>query len=145
MDKRVKKVFQQTTVDGLTGELLKDHSIYVTKTGEVFGMYRKTDGLDWLINLTGNELKLLIILADVSDSADGSVSLSKVRREKICNLLSIKGRSLSLLLQELNEKDAIFRINNNDLLVNPATFFRCATNELKQRIQIYNELKFRYR
>ena len=145
MDKRVKKVFQQTTVDGLTGELLKDHSIYVTKTGEVFGMYRKTDGLDWLINLTGNELKLLIILADVSDSADGSVSLSKVRREKMCNLLGIKGRSLSLLLQELNEKDAIFRINNNDLLVNPATFFRCATNELKQRIQIYNELKFRYR
>ena len=129
----------------MTGELLKDHSIYVTKTGEVFGMYRKTDGLDWLINLTGNELKLLIILADVSDSADGSVSLSKVRREKMCNLLGIKGRSLSLLLQELNEKDAIFRINNNDLLVNPATFFRCATNELKQRIQIYNELKFRYR
>lgn len=145
MDKRVKKVFQQTTVDGLTGELLKDHSIYVTKTGEVFGMYRKTDGLDWLINLTGNELKLLIILADISDSADGSVSLSKVRREKICNLLGIKGRSLSLLLQELNEKDAIFRINSNDLRVNPATFFRCATNELKQRIQIYNELKFRYR
>ena len=145
MDKRVKKVFQQTTVDGLTGELLKDHSIYVTKTVEVFGMYRKTDGLDWLINLTGNELKLLIILADVSDSADGSVSLSKVRREKMCNLLGIKGRSLSLLLQKLNAKDAIFRINNNDLLVNPATFFRCATNELKQRIQIYNELKFRYR
>lgn len=145
MDKRVKKVFQQTTVDGLTGELLKVHSIYVTKTGEVFGMYRKTDGLDWLINLTGNELKLLIILADISDSADGSVSLSKVRREKICNLLGIKGRSLSLLLQELNEKDAIFRINSNDLRVNPATFFRCATNELKQRIQIYNELKFRYR
>lgn len=145
MDKRAKKVFQQTTVDGLTGELLKDHSIYVTKTGEVFGMYRKTDGLDWLINLTGNELKLLIILADISDSADGSVSLSKVRREKMCNLLGIKGRSLSLLLQELNEKDAIFRINSNDLLVNPATFFRCATNELKQRIQIYNELKFRYR
>ena len=145
MDKRVKKVFQQTTVDGLTGELLKDYSVYVSKTGEVFGMYRKTDGLDWLLGLTGNELKLLIILADISDSADGSVSLSKVRREKICNLLGIGSRSLSMLFQELNNKDAIFRINNNDLLVNPATFFRCATNELRQRIQIYNELKLRYK
>ena len=131
-----RKVFQQVRLDG-NQNIIESISTYVFKNSEVFGMYRKTDGLGWLMDMSGNEIKLLVVLNDISDSSDGSVSLSPVKRKNICSLLKVKSRQLAQLISSLEAKDAIIRINYNDFMINPATFFRCSTNELKKRILEY--------
>ena len=92
--KNGRKVFQQVCLDG-NQNVIESISTYVFRTNEVFGMYRKTDGLGWLIDMAGNEIKLLIVLSDISDSVDGSVSLSPVKRKNICSLLKIGSRQLA--------------------------------------------------
>lgn len=138
--KNGRKIFQQVRVDG-NDNIIESITMYVSRTTETFGMYRKSDGLDWLISMTGNEIKLLIILSDVSDSQDGSVSLSPVKRQNICSMLGIGTRQLAQLIASLEKRDALFRINYHDFIINPATFFRCTTNELKKRIIDYYEVK----
>lgn len=138
--KNGRKVFQQVCLDG-NQNVIESISTYVFRTNEVFGMYRKTDGLGWLIDMAGNEIKLLIVLSDISDSVDGSVSLSPVKRKNICSLLKIGSRQLAQLISSLEKRDALIRINYNDFMINPATFFRCTTNELKKRIVDYYKIK----
>lgn len=140
--KNGRKVFQQVTLDS-SNNLVESITMYVSRTTETFGMYRKSDGLDWLMSMSGNEIKLLIILSDVSDSQDGSVSLSPVKRQNICSMLGVGVRQLAQLIASLEARDALFRINYHDFIINPATFFRCTTNELKKRIIDYYEIKKR--
>lgn len=137
-----KRTFQSLVVDEVTGEILKSVTHYLNSSHEMFGMYRKTDGMDWIFSLSGNELKLLIMMSDISRFEDGSVSLSKQIRGSICAILKIGKRQLAVLLDGLNKKDAIFRVNNNDFIINPATFFKCGTSELKKRIIDYKNAKY---
>ena len=108
---------------------------------EVFGMYRKTDGLDWFLSLSGNEIKLMVLLSDFADER-GYLSLSTMRRQFLMSALGIKSRrSLSGLIADLERKDMLFRTSQNDFLVNPATFFRCKSAELAERIMAYAAAK----
>lgn len=138
-----RKVFQSQVIDGRTGEVLEDRAVFVTNAAsEIFGMYRRTVGLDWLFDLTGNEIKVLVFLSSISD-ADGFVALTRRVRAEINHILGFKQeRSLSLILCELDRKDVIFRGGVHEINVNPATFFRCKSSELPQRIIAYNMLKF---
>ena len=136
-----RKVFQQQVVDLRTGEIISGNSIYVSTGHEVFGMYRKTDGLDWFLSLSGNEIKLMVLLSDFADER-GYLSLSTMRRQFLMSALGIKSRrSLSGLIADLERKDMLFRTSQNDFLVNPATFFRCKSAELAERIMAYAAAK----
>ena len=141
MSKR--KVFQSQVIDGRTGEVLEDRAVFVSNSAsEIFGMYRRTVGLDWFFSLTGNEIKVLVYLSSISD-ADGFVALTKKTRVAINHILGFKqDRSLSNILVELDRKDAIFRGGIHEVNVNPATFFRCKSSELPLRIAAYNVMKF---
>lgn len=141
MSKR--KVFQSQVIDGRTGEVLEDRTIFVANNvHEIFGMYRRTVGLEWLIELSGNEIKVLVLLSSMS-GLDGFVPLTRKTRLEINHSLGFKqDRSLSTILVELDRKDAIFRAGVHEVYINPATFFRCKTSELPTRMAEYNMMKF---
>ena len=135
-----KKVFQSTVVDASTGEVLEERSVFVDAVLEQFGMFRTTDGIEWLLELGEMELKLLVMLHLWSDE-DGSVSLSPVRRKSIMRKMRIHRNTISSALSGLCGKDALLRLGVNDFVVNPSTFFKGGSKELKNKIKNYNGLR----
>ena len=135
-----KKVFQSTVVDVSTGEVLEERSVFVDAALEQFGMFRTTEGIEWLLELGEVELKLLVMLHLWSDD-DGSVSLSPIRREFVVRKLRTSGRTLRRSLVGLSEKGALLRLSKDDFVVNPSTFFKGGSKELKNKIKNYNGLR----
>lgn len=139
-----RKVFHSQTVDGRTGELLSDTVVFVSKNNEIFGMYRKTEGLAWFYNLTGNEIKLMVTFSELADE-NGVIVMSKKRREDIMEILGIRSdRAFYYIIQQLAEKDMLIKMTVSDYVVNPATFFRCKSSKLPDMIAAYRELKKTY-
>lgn len=136
-----RKVFHSQTVDGRTGELLAETMTFVSRSSELFGMYRKTEGLRWFYDLTGNEIKMMVTFAELADER-GVVVMSKKRREDIMAILDIRtSRAFYYVLSQLVKKDMMIKVSLSDYVVNPATFFRCKSSELPSMIKAYKEFK----
>ena len=116
------------------------HKVAAQHAHGQFGMFRTTEGIEWLLELGEVELKLLVMLHLWSDD-DGSVSLSPIRREFVVRKLRTSGRTLRRSLVGLSEKGALLRLSKDDFVVNPSTFFKGGSKELKNKIKNYNGLR----
>jgi hypothetical protein len=125
----------------LTGEITVSRSVWTNKYTESFIMLRTTDGLDWFYDLGKNEKSLVIMLHNWSEPTNMRVSLAGWQREEVCKKLCINRRQISLVLKRLVERDCIKRINQNDFMVNPAHAFKCSASQVRDRIEIYKQLK----
>ena len=136
-----RKVGDLQVVNELTGEITTHRSLYSNRYFESFFMVRTTNGLDWFIALGKNEKSLFFMLSEWSNYSDLSVYLSNYRREYICGKLGIKRRQLSVLLGNLLKSDCIRRISQNDFLVNPEYLFKSSASELRNKIDVYLQVK----
>lgn len=137
-----KKIYERTSVDSISGEVLSSVSTWINKSSESFIMIRTTNGLKWYYSLGKNEKTLLLIMHEKSDSKTMIVNFTSLTRNAICGILKIKKRMLSVLLSNLEENDCFIRISQNDFMMNPEHMFKCSTNELKTRINYYKNLKY---
>jgi len=136
-----RKVGEFLQVNENTGEVTKHTSLWSNKYTESFIMIRTTDGLDWYFPLSKNEKSLILMLHDWSEPTNMRLSLSGWQRDEVCKKLKINRRQISLLLRSLVDKDCIKRISQNDFLVNPAHGFKCSASQVRDRIEIYKNLK----
>jgi hypothetical protein len=139
-----RNVFHSETVDLVTGEVISLRRDWVSNNSEMFGMYRTTAGLEWVIPFGEKELKLMMLMQEYSDPNTAFIALSNNRRKDICSFLGFSTtRSLTSVLGKLIAKDGIVRAvgSNNDFMVNPLCFFKGSSKDLKARIEKYNNLK----
>ena len=136
-----RKIGELESINELTGELRVHRSLWTNKYTESFFMLRTTDDLDWLDNLSANEIKLIMKLHKWSDSTTMRISISGFQRDEICKKIKIKRRQISILLRRLIDKDCIRRISQNDFMVNPAHAFKCSASQVRERMAIYEKLK----
>ena len=139
MSKR--KIGEIIQVNHSTGEVTSHRSLWSNRYSERFLMFRLTDGLDWYYSLSKNGKSLFVYLHDISDSDSMRVSLTVCNREYICSKLDIARRQLSLLLNELVVSDCIFRLSQNDFVVNPSYLFKCSLSDLQNKIDEYDLIK----
>lgn len=132
----MRKIYHQEFVDENTGEITRSNSVYIGKGYENFGMFRTTD-CDWIYSLSGDELKLLMLLYVKSDYG-GVVVLSKRLRDEICELNDYSGRTFSRLLNGLVEKDVLKMLGRFEFAISPSTFFKGASKDLKNKIREFN-------
>lgn len=141
-----RNIFHSQTVNLETGEVQEMRRDWISTNSEMFGMYRTTAGLEWVIPFGEKELKLMMILQEYSDSGTAYVALSNQRRKDICAFLGLKSsRSLTSVICSLVSKDGIARVagSNNDFMVNPLCFFKGSSRDIKTRIEKYNNLKLK--
>ena len=136
-----KQISEVSIVDQLSGEIIQSRAVYSSKFSESFIMVRTTDGLDWLWGLSGNEVKLILLMHQWAEPEKGRISLAAYQRELVCKHLGIAQRSIAGLLRELEAKDCVVKLGNNDYVVNPAHVFKCSTAEVRNRIREYEYLK----
>lgn len=118
-------------------------SVYVSKSGESFGMFTTTDGLYWAVPLRG-VLLLLMYLTSLSDQKTGFISLSTQRRKEIIKFFGWSNeRSLGFMLADAIKLNGLCRINNskNDFMLNPEYFFSGSTADKSEKINNYNMIK----
>ena len=137
---RGKVIYTEHMVDMSTGELISSKSVYVSRSNERFWMFRVTENPDWILKMSGNEVKVLLYMQSYAD-ADNKVWLDAERRAKLCAGLSIKGRMLSRLLLTLTENGFIARVGVNSYMTNPNYVYRCPVKELRSKMEMYAEVK----
>ncbi|NDV46245.1 hypothetical protein D0T49_04220 [Paludibacter sp. 221] len=135
-----KKVFQSTIVDAATGVILECRNTYVNSTLEQFGMFRTTEGIEWLLNLTEIEIKILVLFHIWSDES-GAVQLTPIKRDFVLRKIKISSPTLSKAISGIIRKEAVVRMGKYDFVINPTTFFKGSSKELKGKIEKFNELK----
>jgi hypothetical protein len=139
-----RNIFHSQTVDLVTGEVVELRRDWISKNGEMFGMYRTTQGLEWIIPFNEKELKLMMLMQEYSDTGTSYVALSSKRRRDISSFLGFNSaRSLTTVIGGLIAKDGIARVglSNSDFMVNPLCFFKGSSRDIKKRIEKYNNLK----
>ena len=135
-----KKVFQSTVIDAKTGEVLESRECFVDNDLEQFGMFRTTDGIEWFLELSEVEIKLLVLFHLWSDES-GYVQFTSVRRDYALRHIGVGYATLSRALGGLVRSDSVFRIGKFDFAVNPATFFKGSSKKLKSRMDDYRKLR----
>lgn len=135
-----KKVFSSVVVDGKTGEILESRSVFVNSALEQFGMFRTTDGIEWLIELSEIEIKILALFHVWSEDS-GAIQFTPVKRDFVLRKLNISAPTLSRGISGLIKKGTVLRMGRFDFIINPATFFKGSSKELKVKINNYIELK----
>lgn len=136
-----KQIKEVTIVDEITGEVLSRQAVYSNKFTESFIMLRTTESLDWVFALTANEFKVVLLLHQWSEQADGRISLAAWQRELIIEKLGIKSDMVSAVMRSLVSKNCLVKLGNNDFVVNPAHVFKCSTSKVREQIRKYELLK----
>jgi hypothetical protein len=129
-----RKIFEKQIIDLDTGEITSISSITVSKFNETFVLGRTTDGLEWLRELSGNEVKLLMFLTEMEDLKTKLVHLTTNQREYLLECMKIGKVMLRRLIVQLEQKGLLVRLNNNEICLNPKCFYKGPSKEVVGRI-----------
>jgi Firmicute plasmid replication protein (RepL) len=134
-------LFESQTVDMSTGEIIKTSKIVADNNNETFGMHRTTEGIEWVYKFKGNELQCLLTFSHLEDFKTGVVSLSPLRRKEVAKALEISVQSLSRVIKQLENKDALHRITDGDLILNPLYFYKGKSSKWGEKYRTYLKYK----
>ena len=123
-------------VNTLSGEVGFD--MLVPK--ESFMFTRLTDGMWWTKHLTGNEYKLLDVLAFKVRSKD-TVVISKPIRDEILEIMDMTYRMFSLTLNSLIDKGFIKKSDVSSYMVHPAVRYKGKSKTISTRIGKYMDFE----
>ncbi len=145
-----RKIYEKQIVDTETGEVITSMSVSVSKFNETFLMARNTDALNWLYELTGNEIKTLVFFTDLEDLQKGEnltgetlLSICKftpIERKRLASVLNCSDRFLRRIIASLEKLGWLIKLSNSDYLINPCGFYKGSSKELGKRIVEYNRL-----
>lgn len=141
-------IFQTQTVDFTTGEIKEMTVVRASHNNETFSFVRETDGLDWIYELSGAEIKILIFLISCEKPTPSSSEftlthlavLSKFDIEELLNKLDCSKRYLNKLLMDLSRKKLILKLDSKTFVVNPKTFYKGPSKEVFKRILEFERL-----
>ena len=129
-----RKIFEQQIVDLDSGEVTKITTTSIVKNNETFGMYRTTTGVEWVLDFSGKELQLLMVLLNYEDLKSRIVPLSALTRKTITEMFNISPSTLSHLIKQMEDKKHLLRLTKTDILLNPSFFYKGSSLDLIQRI-----------
>lgn len=95
----------------------------------------KITGVEGVLNLKVQEIKLLILMAERQDHG-GGVELTPRVKNHIMSALDIKERMIYIIMRGLEDKGAIKRVDNYGL-VNPEMLYVFKEAEYKDRVKAF--------
>lgn len=102
---------------------------------ETFGMHRTAKningGIDWVFNFTGNELQMLMVLLAIENPKNDLVEISILKKEHLLKSFNFSKQMFNRILASLENKEALIRITNSDIMLNPAYFYQGGTKNWK--------------
>ncbi|GHT71808.1 hypothetical protein AGMMS50239_41130 [Bacteroidia bacterium] len=123
------------------GEIMEATYLNTKKYTEKFGMYRETEGLDWLLDMDGKEIKLVTYLMSFTTNNDTfRVVLGTTDRHMIGKKLKMTQKTFQEYIRRLERKMVIYRLSRNELLINPRYFFKGSSGEVPQKMVEFYEL-----
>jgi len=131
-----RKIFETQMVSP-DGEIVSITTLTVAKFYETYVAGRTTDGLEWLDDLTGLEVKLLMYLTEIEDLKTKITNLGTTFRQKLMKRLDIKANTLVKYLKALEDKKYLIRLSSNELILKPSAFYKGHSKEVAPRIAAF--------
>lgn len=145
-----RKIYEKQIVDFDSGELISSTTVSASKFYETFLMARNTETLDWLYQLSGNEIKAIVFFSDLEEIPKGENTTGHTimylckytmsERKKLASILNCSDRYLRRLISNLEEKGWLIEVNKYEYLLNPAGFYKGPSKEVINRIKEFNRL-----
>lgn len=129
-----KKIFEKQIIDYETGEVTSVTTVTASKFSESFSMCRTTSGIEWVGELTGNEIKTLIFLLEIESEKQKLVTLGPTNRKDLAEFLKVGINRVSKIIKALEEKEYLLRLNNQEIKLNPKGFYKGSSKEVLPRI-----------
>lgn len=124
------KVFERLVIDKETGEILEEDVRYKDKfKKEKYSLVRLTDGIDWMLKFTGNELTLLVLLLDFQRDDTNAIAITPEIRKRIVEFFGKSDRYIRGLFASLDKKDAIRKCSDTMIVMNPSYFYKGRTQD----------------
>jgi|ERR1051325_1059634 predicted transcriptional regulator len=114
----------------ITTETRKTFSVKIDQDEFYMSYIEQMSGFFKLTSAT--DIKILTIICGYAEFNTGKVNLTTIRREEICDTLSIKNSQISRSLKSLKDKGLI-SIRKDELEVNPMVFWK-GTNETRNKM-----------
>ena len=135
-----RKIFEKQIIDMETGEITSVTTVTASKFAESFSMCRTTSGIEWLFELTGNEIKTLIFLLELEREKTKKVVFGANDRKDLAEILGCSLASVSRVLKHLEDKGYLIRLNNQELVLNPKGFYKGSSKDVLPRIQEFERV-----
>lgn len=133
-----KRLFESQTIDMETGEVKSITTVTVRDVNERFGMYRTTQGLEWIKTFTGKEMQMMMLLNHIENVETHIVNLSPLIRQEIYEFFKIGKSTLSDIISRMEDKKFLIRLTNSDLMLNPSYFYKGGSKDLLKRIELFD-------
>jgi hypothetical protein len=134
-----RRLFESQTIDFTTGEVKSITTVTVRNTNERFGMYRSTEGLEWIKDFTGKEIQMMMLLNHLENSETKIVNISPLIKKEIYSFFSISKSTFSDIIGRMEDKKFLIRLTSNDILLNPSFFYKGSSKDVLPRIKSFNE------
>lgn len=136
-----RKIYVKETVDMETGELITIQSVTSNPFTEIFSMFRRTEGIGWIFDFTGNELQLMFALSEFERSLDENnvIILTSMDKELLAGLAGYSIRYLNKVLSSLVSKKALFKSDSEHYYLNPTFVFQGDSKKIPLRIEAYRK------
>jgi len=129
----MRKIFEQQFIDCETGEINSVTSHYILKNSEKFASYRRTEGIKWICEIDGLDLKILMFLVHFEHPDTHIIALSRNMKDDLCASFKITINYFYKILKRLIENRYVIKIKD-ELMVNPSFIYQGDSRLLKQRI-----------
>lgn len=135
-----RKIFEKQIIDYETGEITSVTTVSAAKFAESFSMCRTTSGIEWLFELTGNEIKTIIFLLEIENIKTKIVSFGPTDRKTLAQSLKVSPSKISYILKSLEEKAFLIRLNRTELVLNPKGFYKGSSKDVHPRIKEFDRV-----
>ena len=108
---------------------------------ESYQCIRTTEGVDWVLKFTGNEIQMIVLLVSIENSKTGLIYLSESNKKYLIDKFNSSERYIREIIKSLVDKDAVFKINSRELIVNPLYVYKNGLAPFKQKYQTYLRYK----
>lgn len=139
----MRKVFERQVVTS-DGELLSTETIRAGSNEELFFFARTTQGLEWIKSFRElQDLQLLMILVEYQDIKSGVAVITKLQIEEIAKFFGKNEKTIRNSISRLIQVKAVYKIANQNYLINPEMFYKGGSKLLKGKIKDWHVLQER--
>ncbi len=118
----MRKIYESNIINHDTGEILKSHTVYSKKIEYHYSQYNDQFAEE-IINLTGHELKMIMLLEITAHPVTNEPIGRKSEKIKICEMLNL-GNGAYYNLRYILRKKGMLIDHNGIAIVNPEYFWR---------------------
>lgn len=134
-----RRIFESQTIDMTTGEIKSITTVTVKQANERFGMYRTTEGVEWIKEFTGKEMHMMMLLNHIENVETRIVNISPLIKDEIYRFFNIGKSTFSDMIGRMENKRFLLRLTSNDILLNPRFFYKGTSKDVLERIKMFDE------